>query len=63
MSPTVGRTPIRLVEMACSRSAVLFASVFVTVHMPAAAISIGTRLGCGVSIKARPTSWPDIIRM
>ena len=56
MASTVGSTPIRLVEMALRWRAVLLAKVFVTVHMPAEAISSGTRLGCGVSISERPTS-------
>ena len=53
----LGSTAIRLGEMAAIASGVLFSKLFVTVSMPAAAISIGTRLGCGVYISARPTSW------
>ena len=51
-----GSAAIRLLEIAASASAVLFSNVLVTVTRPADAISIGTRLGCGVNISARPTS-------
>ena len=37
-------------------AAVLVSKVLVTVSIPADAISIGTRLGCGVNISERPTS-------
>ena len=54
---TVGAAGIRFGEIAASAPAVLFSKEFVTVSIPAEAISIGTRLGCGVYISARPTSW------
>ena len=43
-------------EIALIAAAVLFSKLFVTVSIPAEAISIGTRLGCGVYISASPTS-------
>ena len=52
----VGSAVSRFEEIALSASWVLFSKLFVTVSMPAEAISIGTRLGCGVYIKASPTS-------
>ena len=47
---------MRFGEIAASASGVLFSNAFVTVSIPADAISIGTRLGCGVCISASPTS-------
>ena len=43
-------------EIAAIASGVLFSKLLVTVSIPADAISIGTRLGCGVYIRARPMS-------
>jgi hypothetical protein len=43
-------------EIALIASGVLFSNELVTVSIPADAISIGTRLGCGVYISASPTS-------
>ena len=43
-------------------SLVLVSKVFVTVSIPALAISRGTRLGWGVPISARPTSCSASIR-
>ena len=54
----VGSAAIRFADSASSAAAVLVSKVFVTVSSPAEAISIGTRLGCGVNISDRPTSWP-----
>jgi hypothetical protein len=54
VQPGVGTHEIR--EIAAKAGAVLFSNVLVTVKSPADAISIGTRLGCGVYISARPTS-------
>ena len=56
MLSIVGSAVIRLDEIAASASGVLFSKMLVTVSIPAEAISIGTRLGCGVYISARPTS-------
>ena len=56
MPSTPGSAAIRLGDIAVSAAAVLFSKLFVTVSIPAAAISIGTRLGCGVYISASPTS-------
>ncbi len=53
---TPGSAASRFGEIAASASAVLFSNVFVTVSIPADAISIGTRLGCGVYMSASPTS-------
>ena len=57
-----GSAQIRLREIAASAAAVLFSNVLVTVSRPADAISIGTRLGCGVYISARPTSCSRSMR-
>ena len=62
MSSTVGGAAIRFEETAASASEVLFSKVLVTVNIPAEAISIGTRLGCGVYISASPTSCSRSIR-
>ena len=51
-----GLTVTRLSEIADIASAVLVSKLFVTVTIPADAISIGTRLGWGVHIRERPTS-------
>ena len=47
---------IGLEEIAAIAAGVLFSKLLVTVSIPAEAISMGTRLGCGVYISARPTS-------
>src|SRR3954452_13461775 len=57
IASTPGAAAIRLAEIACSFSSVLFSKVLVTVTSPADAISSGTRLGCGVYMSERPTSW------
>ena len=60
---SVGFIPMRFGEMARSAASVLLAKVLVTVGRPAAAISSGTRLGCGVSISDSPTSKPGSMSM
>ena len=52
-----GSATSRLREIPANASAVLFSNELVTVSIPADAISIGTRLGCGVYMSASPTSW------
>ncbi len=46
-----------LPEMAASLAAVLLRHSLLTTSMPAAAISSGRRLGCGVYMRLIPTSW------